>query len=379
MVVGGLATTYSASTRLQIGMSRDVRDSLAAELTAQSALEYAQRQLYMDSAWSGSPDHVATPFAGGSFLIERTDLPDPNAGVALALLEIEGLAGAGRYRLAAEIEVATSDLVRNKALAALGGEAELHHCYVEGDMTFSDVPGGVWDWVSDGVGGGDWQPAAGIVMDDFAFSSTDVTGTLYKHGIVPYLPGGNEVTTTLPLMMPSWDLDPYLAADPKIRVFDHVTSLSNTVVEETALFLLDPGQELLLDDVELRGGAIVYVENTYDLRGAARNRIRLKHVNHVGGGSGGVHPNIGLVAPASVISDETGLVNSFTGLSFWHTMVNVNRVEFHGQLLVVNDAVLNNADLYFDPAVTADPPLGMSYGGPQPGARLSAVRELFQD
>ncbi|MBC8327584.1 MAG: hypothetical protein H8E31_02445 [Planctomycetes bacterium] len=378
-LVAGLATTFSSSAQLQLQVARDLRDSSGAELLAHSGLEFAQRHLFLDPRWTGNPDGIPVFIGSGLFVVTRSDLPGEDSGFELAALEIEGLSGVGRYRLGAEVEVATSDLLRNKAIAALGGEAVLHHCNVYGDMAFSDVEGGVYDWVPDGLGGGDWALASGVVLGDFAFSSTEVTGTLFKHGIVPYLPGGRELTTGMPLMMPSWDLAPYLQADPKVVVYDHVTSLSGVVVEETAVFLLDPGQELVLDDVELRGGAIIFVENDYDLRGGARNRVVLKHVNSIGGGAGGVHPNIGLVAPASVISDETGLVNTFTGLSFWHTMDNVNRVEFHGQLLVVNGAVLNNADLYFDPEVAANPPLGMSYAGPQPGARLISVRELFEE
>lgn len=377
-LVAGLAFSFYESGQALRDEARAGRTGLAAELAAESGLDYSLRRLALDSAWTGNAED-GTAVGAASFLVERLDVPDPEAGLVAANLVVTGLAGAGRCRLALVAEVATSDLLRHQALAALGGVLDLRNVNVYGNLALSDAPGGVYDWVADGAGGGAWSLAADEIDQDFAFSSTEVSGTLFKQSELPYLGTGNEQQTSLPLMMPSWTLEPYLAADPRIRIFDHVTSVSNLVLEETAVFLLDPGQILVLDDTELRGGAIVYAPADQDLRGEARNTIVLKHVNLIGGGAGGIHPNVGLIAPATRVTDETGLVNSFNGFSFWHTLDNVNRIEIVGQIVVVNDAVLNVADITFDPAVAVAPPLGVAYAGPPPGATLTAVRELFDE
>lgn len=130
-------------------------------------------------------------------------------------------------------------------------------------------------------------------------------------------------------LAPAWDLDDFLVPGEGKVIFDGVTSVNYEYYEETAVFILDPGQKLVV----------------------------LKEGTCIGGGDGGVEPNIGLIAPGGEIKNDSYGTWMY-GFHFVNEVGRFRYADIYGQLVIPNtcsnldDCMISN----YAPAAEDRPP-----------------------
>lgn len=206
----------------------------------------------------------------------------------------------------------------------------------------------------------------------------EAPGALHNFSEKVYAWAENQIQEKQPIHAPGWDLDQYLAASPKIRIFDHITSVEDLDIPETAVFLLDDGQELNLKNVRFRGGMVVWAEDDYDYTGPPRNPITLEGTTSFGGGPTGVE-NVGIIAPGSSLTMVGSERHTVIGYTLLHSMVQVRRMQHTGVLIVLNSATdVFDSSFSHDPEIAAKPPEGLVFFGDLPGVRVLSLIESYE-
>ncbi|KAA3604899.1 MAG: hypothetical protein DWQ01_20035 [Planctomycetota bacterium] len=376
-VLAMLSATFTSSVRTHTEISRDGHNGLKAELAATSGLEYCRRRLFEDPEWSGPDGGSMDLGSAGTFSVSRLDTQSNYYVPHIAELEIQGQFGSSRYRIQADINVDPGDLVRSQALVGLGGKMKLHNCSFQGDLTVPDKLGVVWDYHPDLMA---WLPAPITSIATLQFTSTALNGTLYKYTDTVHVDASKEIKTEQEIFMPAWNLDDYIVPGPDRIIYTGVTSLQNVTLDKTAVFILDPGDDLELRDVTFNGGMVVYCESNYDLRSGPRNEIEFKKVNFVGGGDQGIHPHLGLLAPACEVEESGSMEITIEGFSFCNRLDKVTHLDVYGQMVVVDEMDnLNNAHFYYRDTVTDTPPPGIDYRGPKREIDILSIREAYDE
>ena len=160
------------------------------------------------------------------------------------------------------------------------------------------------------------------------------------------------------------------------------TKLRNVILDETAVFFLDPGTSLKLINCELRGGAVVVCDPEYDLRQGPLNAVTLRRGTRIGGGEGGLHPNIGLLAPTTQFKAPTCVgIAGVTGITYVNEVKALHQLEIVGQMIVHNQIDhLAYGEVRYDPDIVENPPPGFDYfGGAVGELTLVNVREVFDE
>ncbi len=369
LVVGGLAVSFSDSGRLQLDASRDVSAELHSDLATQSGLEFAQRQLLLDPQWAGTGSNGLTVGNGLRFAVTRDD-----SGGATTL-EVDGSFGESRSRLAAEVETGGGGTpLSDHAVVFLGREFDAAHVHLhDGGLLLADQLGVIDDWVNHPGGGGDWVaggPSSLGVMDLDKFHIWDsvlqhYTDTDYR------LKHGTQEQITQRVQMPAWDLSDWAIPGPGKTIFTGTTHIAHLHTPDTVVVIADPSDEIHIENSHIDGGVVVWCENTYDLRGPFRNRVKIENC-HIGDG---MVPHVGVLAPASQIELENCHVS---GLNFVQTYKELENNQVSGQVIVVDQFYLENSHIYFDPLVVQNPPPGISYPHSGSGVSLQGIREVYQ-
>jgi hypothetical protein len=210
-----------------------------------------------------------------------------------------------------------------------------------------------------------------------ALDRVDAPGVLNNFSETLYAWAENQEKEQQPVHAPGWDFDRYLVPSPDIRVFDHVTEVKDLVLDETAVFLLDPGQELNLRNVDFRGGAVVWTESDYDFSGEPRNPVILGGSNSFGR-STSTSENIGLLAPGSSIEVLGANRHDTAGYSVVHSLKEVKRFHHVGVLIVLNSATdVQDSSFLHDPSIAANPPDGLIFFGDLPSVRVEQLIESY--
>lgn len=415
MVVTGLIALVSVSFNLgvadQMDLARDEAANLGAELASQSGAEYARRQLALDPEWPGT---------GGTWLRLDRDLAfrvERAAGEVSAFLPtdvrltVEGRKEAARARHQVDLRVDPGDPLRTRAFSVLGGNIQAENVRVVGDFLWVDRTGVTWtydadDPTADGPGEyrqvavlsvedledlandsdadpdedahGTWKPGGVVRNPRIQASRVEVTGRIIKYRPIVYVNPDIEKEEQPPVFVPGWDLEPYTQPAPDRVIYAGVTSLRDIALDQTAVFVLDPGQTLTLEDVTLRGGAVVYVEDDFAPFGPPRNSVVLRGHNVIGGGAAGVDENIGLLAPGARLRVDISSGQRMFGLTYLHSVQRARRVRTRGVTIVIND-LLDTADseAIYDEATSDDPPGGIFFFGGIPDVDVRLVREAF--
>ena len=342
LVTGLLATltaSYSGSLEDRMDVQRDESAALRAEFAAESGLEYAQRRLLLDSSWTGTGENGLTLGDGLThFVIAAAADPDSSYGDNVHVLEVEGEYQESKAQLGSAIQVfpgeaGTSEL----ALIALGDDFKMKHGMVYGDVLVSDKANKVNDWVFNESGIGSYQQGGADIAGETIFICTGVDGTVYKFDdeADDYQWLGDEVVITENSQAPAWDLEDWIVPGPGKVIFDGVTSMSNEYYDETAVFILDEGEKLVLKGCTFAGGLVVYCPKDYDLRQGYRNLVKFKNGTCVGGGDEGVEPNIGIIAPGGKLSTDCD-GTWICGFNFLDEVGAVHYGEILGQTIVLN-------------------------------------------
>lgn len=380
-LLAAATASYTGSLEDVVDVQRDEASALRAEFAAESGLEYAQRRLMLNPAWTGTGVNGVTLSDGLTyFMISAAPDEASPFGQNVHTLEVEGEFGNSKARLGSSIRVhmgqsATSEL----ALIFLGENFKQRHGMVYGDILVTDRANKVNDWVYDEDGNGSYQAGGAAADGATVFVCTGVDGTVYKYrdDLDDYQWLGDEVAITENTQAPTWDLEDYLTPGPGKVIYEGVTKLVNEYVEETAVFILEPGEKLVLKGCTMAGGVVVYCPKDFDLRSGYRNIIMLKNGTCIGGGDGGVEPNIGIIAPAGRLqNDDNG--TWMRGFHFVNEIGNFKYADILGQLVILNRCQnLNDCEVSYYAPAAENRPSAITFGSTGAYTDMMEVYENF--
>lgn len=380
-LLGAITASFSGSLEDQMDIQRDESAALRAEFAAESGLEYAQRRLLLESSWSGTDAGGITLGDGmTNFVISASKDSNSQLGDNVHVLEVEGEYGESRAQLGSAVEVfpgesGTSEL----ALIFLGEDFKQSHGMVYGDVLVTDRANKVDDWVFDEEGNGSYQAGGAAIDGNTQFICTGVEGTVFKYrdDIGDYQWLGDEMVLTENSKAPAWDLDEYLVPGPGKVIFEGVTSMDYEYYEETAVFVLEEGQTLKLKGCTFAGGLVIYCPKDYDLRQGYRNTVMLKQGTCIGGGDGGVEPNIGVIGPGIRLKND-GHGNWMCGFHFVNELGNLKYSDVIGQLVVLNKVQnLKDCGVYYYAPAAEERPSAITFGSVGGYTNVLSVFEDF--
>jgi len=150
LVVTGLiamvSLSFGATVEARVEVAREEAASLRTELAAQSALEWARRQLALDPEWKGTDGSLLLDEdLRLYFKVERLDGASSSWEPTEVSLDLEGSGTRSLTRLTANLSVDPGDPLRSAALSVLGGDFRARNLSVDGDLLVLDQPGLLWN------------------------------------------------------------------------------------------------------------------------------------------------------------------------------------------------------------------------------------------
>lgn len=357
-----LAATMSGTARSQLNMSRDEADSLRAEMASEAGLEYARRQLALDTAWTGTDADGVLMADGSRFVVALKGASDAGAGMVDAAFAVTGFAGQGVHKFSSVVRIHPAGSgAYPYALLFLGRDFAMSDGAVLGDVMLADRAHRVNDWMFDPFGDGYYAESNGPAVDGVKqLSNAPVDGTVFKYrdDLPNYQLLGNEVLLEENTNMPAWDLDEFNVPGPGKVILTNPHNISSKVwtlnaltYEETVVINLANKQTVTLTNCNFKGGLIVMCPEDYDLRSGSRNLVHLKKGTTIGGGTGGVSPGIGLVAPGGVIKNEAN-PNVLSGFHLVNEVDSFRNSVVNGQLVILNACRdMSGCTITYDPSV----------------------------
>ncbi|MDA0666933.1 MAG: hypothetical protein O3A95_04095 [Planctomycetota bacterium] len=364
--------------------ARNEASTLEHELVAESAIDYARTRLSRDVSWIGTNGTPVDLGNGVSFEILAGEV-NPGSRDGLLNLVTTGLSEAGRMELEVEVQVEAGVVPgADLALVFLGDTIDILDSTIFGDILITDAVGVVDDWAFDEYGVGHHAPGGPFGPFDIDFDGTVAMGDLYKYTDQAYFMGQAEHQISAQVQMPEYDLDEYLVPGPDRIIYYYENNLKNVSHEETAVFVLHPGHTLSLDGCHFPGGVVVYVDKEFNPRDPDINKILLKHHTTIGGGTGGVSPYMGLIAPGAEVQftyqgcswavDHTDIY----GFNLWNKVHFIRDARLVGQLVVINEIKhFRETVLYFDPEVANNIPSGINFRVPTGESAIRSVKEHY--
>jgi hypothetical protein len=362
LIISGLiamvSLSFGESVTGQMGVAREGMSALHADLAAQSGLEFARRRVSLDPTWTGTDSEDARIAANLGFKIFREPGEVSEFLPTKASFTVEGSSGEAFARIRTSMDIEPGDPVRTKALSILGGNFNGSNVVIKGDALWIDLPEYAWVF-KHGLAGamegihsstrttlGAWErPNRARPKPSFQVSRLDLQGILFRQ----LSNGGSsdsEQELQQPVHIPGWNLDPWLAENDCSRVFRGNRRFKDITMAKTAVFVLEPGETLVLEDVRLYGGVILWCEDNYNPADGPRNTIVLRGKNYIGGEPecGG---SVGLIAPGARIISNSGKKTDIHGLSLWHSGWHLRRILSRG-ITIVLDEIRNMKDCSFD-------------------------------
>ena len=395
LVVTGLiamvSLSFGATVESRVDVAREEAAALRTELAAQSALEWTRRQLALNPEWAGTSDDLLlneelrlyfkiNRLEGESSAWEQTEVD----------FDLEGFEDRAKSRLTANLSVDPGDPLRSAALSVLGGNFRGRNLAMDGDLLVLDKPGLLWhplrsDATSpqsechfqrirlpDGskANGRPWIAAPPMPTPVVEMSRLDINGCALRSAETTFL-RPQERRITQPVHSPAWDLDVWRNPRLDAQIFEGLNILRNTTLRRTAVFVLEPGKDLVLENVELLGGAVIWGTSDHDPHGPARNRVILRGKNIIGGLESGP----ALLAPCAEIRTSGGR-HHLEGVSLWHSASQLRRLNSKG-LCIVLGGIEEARDCSFtwSEDVAANEPEGLSFFGGLPEIDVVGVRE----
>ncbi len=381
-LVALLGASLHFSSVLQREQGRDNTAALRSDLAAQSALEYSRRRLSLDPEWPGTTD--------GAFGLphgERFDvvvIPEPGS----RQLEVVGTARrGGSAHLTARLSTVHLAGIDDKALVTAGGNVELLSGQVNGDVLIGDDATRIWDWSNTEGGYVEGGPEAYSTMN---LGKVPFNGTLYKFTDRDYLAetvgsGEQLLDPDLSLALPSWDLDPYLQPREGRTILTGGGTYTGLRENGQVVFVLQPGETLVLDDCAFGDGLIVHCERDTDLRAEPRNEVQLRSCRF----GTAANPHIGILAPACRVTMARSLTgptsapgdgSSAHGFTYLHSLVDLDYGYFQGQTFVVNDLLdVTSTQFLFHSQVGSNPPEGVATHGGRLWSEIDSVHEDYHE
>ncbi|MHC4823015.1 MAG: hypothetical protein ACYTEP_03250 [Planctomycetota bacterium] len=388
IIVTSLLAAVSLSSLQQVESltdgARDTSSTLKNEFLAESAVAYARTMLAQDLGWDGT-DGVPVELAEGlSFEIQASET-NPGSGDGIYTIIGSGETEDGLAELQADVSVDAGVVPdADLALVFLGDQIDILDSWIFGDLLITDAVGVVDDWAFDSEGVGYHSPGGPYGPFDIGISNTAIVGDLYKYTDNVYFAGNDENKISARIQMPEYDLDEYLVPGPDRIIYYYENNMKDVSHEETAVFVLHPGHTLSLDGCNFPGGVIIYVDKEFDPRSPDINKVLLKHHTSIGGGTGGVSPYIGLIAPGAEIQfTHPGCAwaedhNDIYGFNLWNKVHMIKQAQLLGQLVVINEIkYFRDTVLLFDPSVAENIPSGITFSVPNGESALLSMNEYY--
>ena len=298
------------------------------------------------------------------------------------IIQVVGTAGEARAQLGAAVKVypgesGTSDI----ALIFLGKNFHMLRTTVMGDALFVDMKNKVNDWAFSLTGVGHYLPGGSNHDGTTNLVLSAVDGTLYKYrnDLAPYQELGEEKIIVDNAVAPAYDLANFLLPGPGKTIYTGVATLTDVYLEDTAVFILDPGVQLTLTNCTLRGGVVLYSPTNFNLRDGYRNEIRLQAGTTIGGGLDGAESNLGLLAPAAKLWSDPSSSYQVSGFSYVNEIGVMQNTTFMGQLVVLNQVNnLKDSLVIFDESVAMAPPQSVGFGTSIGSTDVISLYEDFQ-
>lgn len=381
-LLGITALSFAGSAEDALEIQRDGHESLRAEFAAETGLDFAMRRMQMAPRWTGTGEDGMT-LPDGSVVRVEVLSDEFEAGGNGVSLRISGASGQGLVQLGADLDVDTG-LGGNAevAMAILGNEFHMEDGIVRGDVLLTDVENklNMWNWDTE-----QWELAGYSAIEGYYFDNAVVDGELFKYSTTDYNVNATEHRISAPVRAPKVDLDSYAVPGAGKVIYYGENNLRNVSHEETVVFVLDENHTVSLDNCYFPGGVVVHAPKDYDLLGMYRNKILVKHGTRIGGGDGGVHPYIGLIAPGCEVQfthEGCAFLNQdhsdIYGFNLWNEVFMVRNGRITGQLIILNEVThMRNSEIVFDPIVAANVPYGITFDGTSPHADLEALHEWY--
>jgi len=382
-----LAASMSGTARSQINMSRDEAESLRAEMASEAGLEYARRQLALDVDWSGTTGDGVLMSDGSRFTVAMKSSSMVGSATE-AVLSVTGFSGAGVHRFASTVRVhPPTGGAYPYALLFLGQDFTMTDGMVYGDVLFADRAHRVNDWLFDPFGDGYYAESNGPSVDGVKkFVNTGVDGTVWKYreDLPEYQWLGSEALLDKNTNMPAWDLDDFSVPGPgKViltnphNVSSQIWKLEQLTYEDTVVINLLNNQTVTLTNCEFKGGLVVLCPEDYDVRSGSRNLVHLKKGTSIGGGTLGVAPHIGLIAPGGNLKNENN-PNALTGLNMVNEIDQLRNCTIQGQMVIINGCKeASDCVITYDPTVLENLPPWFGFGSQIATTEVLSIAEDF--
>lgn len=380
-----LAASFSEAVRTRLELSKQEKPAFHAEMAAHSALQFALKQLSMDPDWRGTAGEITPgdPDQGAFRVLLSQEQPD--SGELSLVLEGRSLAATVQLEATMRLSDSGPDPLSQYAIAILGEDVYLHDLEVEGNVLIMDSgdaelfayhphPDG---WEEDG----EWMQAP-RAPNEFRFDDLEIEdGALHKYMEGDYSRvDGDQVTVNYDIHAPSYNMAPYLEPGPNVVHLYDKRRIRNEVIDETVVVFNEAGTSLTLIESQLKGGLVMYVDPSYDPQVGPLYNLTMKGRSSIGGGSGGVHPHLALLAPgAQIRAPGCAHEPALTGLSYVNALNEFHVATVHGQLIIQNWAdTLGYSQFHYNASMTEDPPPGLGYHSGDDGSlQLLALRETY--
>ncbi|MBO45294.1 MAG: hypothetical protein CMJ96_00185 [Planctomycetes bacterium] len=390
LVISGLiamvSLSFGESVSSQMGVARKGMSALHADLAAQSGLEYARRRVSLDPTWQGTSAEEANRLAPLGFSVIREPGEVSEFFPTQASFVVEGTKGEAHSKIRTSMDIEPGDPVRTKALSVLGGDFSGENVDINGDAIWIDLPEFAWVFkhgflegndvhVSSRTSLGAWErPSTARPRPNLQVARMNLRGLLFRQISDNNAPD-SECELQQPVHIPGWSLDPWLQENECTRVFRGNRRLKDIKMKKTAVVLLEAGETLVLEDVQLFGGLVLWCENNYNPSDGPRNTIVLRGKNYIGGEPecGG---SVGLIAPGARVISTGGRKTDIHGLSLWHSAWHLRRIISRGVTIVL-DEINNMKDCSFDYnfEIANNPPSGILFFGDMPKVDVTSVSE----
>jgi len=340
-----LSLSSFSSIESEVAIQRQETDSVRAELAAQAGIEHAKRMILNNQSWDGTDDWVSL----GTARFQVTTSP---SGENIEV-EVEGRSGDGKRVLTMEFQVrGAENEMEDVGCWILTSDIDMSKCHFNTNLFVADQAGAVYDYKLDALGNQTWTLNTDN-LGSTSISNTKVNHTAYQFSDSSWFKGNyDKVVMDTPFYMPSWNLDNYLIpGDDKIILYG-VEELSEVNFHDTVVVVLDAGDTLNVNDCNLHGGLVVYVEPDWDLRSGKRNTVSIDK-SMIGSPSS---PGIGVIAPACEVKGGGSHLN-IHGWSFWNSVDDMDKGHVNGALIIVNQVDdLDSFNMHGHPQVMANPP-----------------------
>jgi hypothetical protein len=431
-MIAMLSLAFMSNMDGQLNVARDQAANLHADLAAQAGLEYAQRQLLLDSTWNGTGLQQQVFADGPAFSVERHAMAADELFESDVHLSVKGLQSAAIAKFEAILRVTPGDPLLDKAFSILGdGEAE--NLQIGGDYLIVDEAGHLWQrnngfggqvylgddgksfldsddehdfdmFASDkrdddnkhgrgrgrgrGRGHDDDKQTIHVVHDDMnvkgvwthkqsrtpsiLFHRIESSGKLHNYRVAkqPFASSQNQLQEDI--HAPGWDLDIYLDGNPDYLVIENSELLAEQVIDKVVVIVLDEEETFVIKNCTLNKGLVVWAETDFDFQQDPRNSLVFNGHNTIGGDSN----NLGILAPACEITTDGGNQQMVSGLSIVHSLNQVSRLVHNGVFIVLNSAqALYDSDFNYDRQVSLAPPQGIQFFGDLAAVNIEKIYE----